>query len=145
MFRHAARANLARVGDFDRSQFPFVARAAMAAVTGVKIPIAARFPRAAINAVTTPKTPRKPRTGFGDIDPTAAGRAAAASAAVFSRYQGLIDAIAKDPSLTPDQRAAAIHSLRQQQTAEAAAAHGSIMDEERAAARARRNMEKNTP
>jgi hypothetical protein len=133
MFRHAARANLARVG-------ARVARAAMDAVTGAKFPIAARFPRAAMNAVTTPKTSRKPRTGFGDIDPTAAGRAQAAYNAVFSRFQGLIDAIANDLSLTPEQRASAIRGLRQ--AAEAGAAQKRIMDEEHAAARMRSRTEK---
>jgi hypothetical protein len=127
MFRHAARANLARVGDFDRPQLAFVARIA----------------RAAMDAVTQPNTPRRPSGGFGAIDPSAAGRAQAAFNAVFSRFQGLIDAIANDPSLTPDQRASAIRGLRQQQAAEAGAAQKRIMDEERAAALMRRNMEKN--
>jgi hypothetical protein len=137
---------LARIGDFARSQFPFVARvarAAMDAVSRPQFPLIVRQFRAAMKAITKPR--RKGSGGFGSIDPTAAGRAAAASAAVSARYEGLIEEISRNPGLTPEQRAAAIRGLRQQQSAEAGAAHKRIMDEARAAARVRREMEKGTP
>lgn len=124
-FRRAARANLAPVAD--RSPSPFAARAA----------------RPATDVPTAPAAPSRPPSGFGDIDPTEAGRAQAAANAVFSRFQGLIDALANDPSLTPEQRAAAIRGLRQQQTAEAKGAQKRIMDDARAAARLRRAMQRN--
>ena len=88
-----------------------------------------------------PCRPRRLRDGFGDIDQTEAGRASGAAAAVFSRYQGPIDAISKDTSLTPTQRGSAISGLRQRQAAEAAAASRAIMDAAKSAARMRRMMQ----
>lgn len=137
---------LARIGDFVRSQFPFVARvarAAMDAVSRPRFPLVVRQFRAMTKATTKPR--RRGGGGFGAIDPTAAGRAAAASAAVSARYEGLIEEVSRNPGLTPEQRAAAIRGLRQQQAAEAAAASKRIMDEAQAAARVRREMEKGTP
>ena len=75
MFPHAARANLARVGDLDHPQFAFVprvARAAMDAVTASQSPLAFRFPRAAMNrrhqaddAAQTPHRLRRHRPDSG--------------------------------------------------------------------------------
>jgi transcriptional regulator with XRE-family HTH domain len=78
--------------------------------------------------------------GFGDIDPMAAGRGTAAAAAVAARYAGLIDEVLRNPCLTPEQRTGAIASLRQRQSAEAAAVSKRIMDEAKGAAKARRMM-----
>lgn len=124
MFRHAARVTLARVGDFDRPQFAFVARVA----------------RAAMDVVTQPDT----RAALG-MDPTAAARAQAAFDTVWSRLQVAIDDLTNDRSLSPDQRAAAVRALRERQGMEAGAARKAIMDEERAAARMRRKMRPRTP
>ena len=77
-------------------------------------------------------------TRSASIDPTAFGRAQAAADAVSARFASAIDAIAQDPSLTPDQRAAAISALRQRQTLEASAARNKILDEAKQSAKARR-------
>ncbi len=129
MFRRAGRVMvmLARRGTADRA---------------ASVPVLIPLVRKAMAMTARPSAPRRPVDGFGDIDPTAAGRAQAASNAVFSRYQGLIDAIATDPSLTPEQRASAIRSLQQQQAAEAGAAYQRIMEEAKAAARVRRRVKK---
>lgn len=82
------------------------------------------------------------RSGFGDIDPTAAGRAAAASAAVFARYEGLIAEVSRNLGLSQHERAAAIVSLRQRQSAEAAAASKAVMDEAKGGAKRRRQMQR---
>ena len=124
---------LARDADPSRPVAPTVApvrRAAFAFLT-----------HAAAGDITRRRSPRRPSDGSGGIDPAEAGRASSAADAVFSRYQGLIDAISKDPSLTPTQRAAAISGLRQRQTAEAAAVSQRIMDAAKSAARMRRQMQ----
>jgi hypothetical protein len=65
-------------------------------------------------------------------------RARAAGDAISAEYAGKIEAIRKDRSLTPDQRASAIFELRLQQKAAVRAIRRRILDEERQAARANR-------
>ena len=145
MFRHAAKMNLARIGDFNRPLFPFVARVARAAMDRVADPQFQEFVRqfrATVQDITKPKARGKVDKGFGSIDPTASGRAAAASRAVFARYEGLIDEVSRNMGLTPEQRASAILSLRQRQSAEAAAVSKQIMDAAKGAAKRRREMER---
>jgi hypothetical protein len=81
-------------------------------------------------------------SGFGDIDPAAAGRAAEASAAIFARYEGLIGEVSRNPALSPQQRAAAIVALRHRQSAEAAGVSKQIMAAAKGAATLRRKMMK---
>lgn len=111
----------------------------MNAVSRSPLPAIIRQFRATVKAITKPR--RRGSNGFGDVDPSAAGRAAAASAAISARYAGLIEEVSKNPGLTPEQRAAAISGLRQRQAAESAAASKSIMDDARNAARMRRKMQ----
>jgi len=72
------------------------------------------------------------------IDPTAYGRAQAAADAVSARFAAAIEAIEKDPTLTPGQRSAAIAALRLRQKQEAGAARRKIIEEEKQNAKARR-------
>jgi hypothetical protein len=106
--------------------------------------------RAAMQGVcassASPDAPSRPHDdGFGDIDPMTAGRAAGAAAAVSARYAGLIEEVSKNPSMTPEQRAAAISGLRARQSAESAAASRAIMEDAGNAARARRGMRNSKP
>lgn len=94
--------------------------------------------RKAVNDATQPAG--KSATRPIGRDPTAAARASAAFDTAWSKVQVMIDAVMKDPTLTPDQRASAIYALRQRQSAEAASARQKVMDEETAGARLRRKM-----
>lgn len=75
--------------------------------------------------------------GLG-IDPLASGRANAAADSIIAKYAAAIEDASKDPSLTPDQRAATVIALQQRQQSEAAAARQKILDEERQSAKIRR-------
>lgn len=97
--------------------------------------------RAAMPGMTEPHR-RQGRSGIGDVEPTAAGPAAAASAAVFARDEGLIDEVSRKLALTPKLRASAIPSVRQRQTAESGAASKAIMGDAQAGARMRRKIER---
>jgi hypothetical protein len=94
--------------------------------------------RKAVNDATRPagKSPTRPP----GRDPMAAARASAAFDAAWSRIQAMIDGVIKDPSLTPEQRAAAIYALRQRQSVDARGARQKIMDEETANAKLRRRI-----
>ena len=127
-FRRAARAAVAPRIDSSRPTVP-VRRAALMLAT-----------RAAGAESAAPIAAHRPPDGFGDIDPAAAGRAAASAAAVLARYAGLIDEVSRNPGLTPQQRAAAISGLRQKQAAEAAGVSKAIMDAAKGAAKLRRMM-----
>jgi hypothetical protein len=72
------------------------------------------------------------------VDPNITGKAQAAFDAVMAKYAGAIEDAAKDPSLNPEQRAAAVASLRQRQQLEAAGERKKVMDAETQNARARR-------
>ena len=63
------------------------------------------------------------------IDPIVHGRAQAAYDGVFAEFAAKIDAVKKDKSLTPDQRTAAIMSLRLRQMIAANAARKKIIEE----------------
>ena len=83
---------------------------------------------------------RTRRTGSASgsgVDPSAVGRAAAASAEVHGRYAGLINAVMQDRSLTPAQRAGVIASLRAKAKAEAKEVSRRIMQAAKGAAKAR--------
>lgn len=94
--------------------------------------------RAAMHEIGNPLSGRNvpSRTRCG-IDPMAALRAAQASAAVHAYYDGLINAITQDKSLTPEQRKAAIAALRAKAKAEAKAASQRVME----AAKAQRQVQ----
>jgi hypothetical protein len=64
------------------------------------------------------------------------GRIALACQEIAARYGSVIEAIARNPYYTSDQRAAMIAGLRQQQKAEIAAVRARIQYEERERARA---------
>jgi hypothetical protein len=84
-----ARQNLPKLVTFTRSQLGFAARLAQAGLDALSRPFIVRQFRKAVKPITT--KPRRAPSGFGDVDPTAAGRAAAASAAISARYAGLIE------------------------------------------------------
>lgn len=69
------------------------------------------------------------------LHPETYGRAADAVAAVRAEYAGKIDAIYKDRSLTPEQRAAAILELRRQRKATTRAIRRRIIEEEKQSVR----------
>lgn len=73
---------------------------------------------------------------LGVRDNSGLKRASAVAKEVFNKWQIQIEAIAKDLSLTPEQRAAAIMALRERQKEEASAARQRILEEERSIARA---------
>jgi hypothetical protein len=83
------------------------------------------------------------------LDEAAIGRAEAAFAHEFAKWQGAIDAALADPSLSPDRRAAAVRALRIRQQAEANGVRKQVLDEEvqkaQAAQRARRSLKKDEP
>lgn len=83
--------------------------------------------------------------GRAVIDPASAARAAAAFKGEFDRLGREIEAVRHDRSLTDEQRAAAVHTLRQRQKVEAEAARRRVIEEERAAAKARRAMQPKPP
>ena len=101
------------------------------------------FARVVMQEITPRHRRRYVRDGFGDIDPADAGRGAAASAEVASRYAGLIEAVSNNLGLTPHERAKIIASLRQQQATECKAASERAMREAKGKAKARRMMRKN--
>lgn len=68
------------------------------------------------------------------------GRAEVAYDYVFKLFQSQIAAAARDRSLTPAQRAAAIATLRRRQIMEARGAQKQVVDEERQNAQARRRL-----
>ena len=75
----------------------------------------------------------EPREGvrhFG-YEPGAFGRADAAYKAEFDRWQSLIDAALKDPSLSPTQRTMVVASLRLRQRLEAVGARRRVIEEEK--------------
>jgi hypothetical protein len=147
-FQRGAKQVCPRISGSVRSVRAFAAQVAGAAIIAANRPdrpplfAVARMAR---NEITRRGARRYVRDGFGDIDPTAAGRAAAASAAVASRYAGLIEEVSRNLGLTPEQRASAIASLRQRQSAEAAGASKAVMDEAKGAAKLRRMMKRNKP
>lgn len=65
------------------------------------------------------------------------GRAHAAYVAVFATFNGMIDAVMNDRTLTPDQRRAKVASIRQHQRLAAEAARQAVLDDERAAVKER--------
>ena len=76
--------------------------------------------------------------GLTSRDPLASGRAQAAFESVFAKYAAEIEAVEKDRSLSPDQRAAAIAALRQRQHHEASMARQRVLEEEQQNTKARR-------
>jgi hypothetical protein len=66
------------------------------------------------------------------------GRAAVAYQEEFAKWQGLIDAIATHPGLSPDQRASGVAALRWRQQAEANGARRRVLDEEKQSEKAAR-------
>jgi hypothetical protein len=74
-------------------------------------------------------------------DPSAFGRAEAAARSIATLYAGQIEAVQKDTSLTPEQKAAAVRALRDRQKADTRAARQRIMDEAKATMQAVRRSE----
>ena len=74
----------------------------------------------------------------GGFDCAANGRAQTAADAINARFAAAIEAVERDPSLTPDQRAAAVAALRQRQSQEAGAVRQKIIEEEKQNAKSRR-------
>ena len=87
----------------------------------------------------------KQKTARGRPRATAApagnGRGAAAYAAELANWQPLIDAAATDPSLSREQRAAAVAALRVRQQIAAAAVRQRVTEEERQTAKAQRRLQ----
>ena len=73
-----------------------------------------------------------------DVDPLAAGRAAAAADSIMEGLGAELDAIDRDQRLTSDQKAGARAAVTARRQSEAAAARKRIMDDEQAAAKLRR-------
>lgn len=107
--------------------------------------VAARAAPIAVSK-TTIRQGLPPPTGSPDsatrhaagVDPNITGRAQAAFDYVMARYAGAIEDAAKDPSLNPEQRAAAVAGLRQRAQLEAAGARKRVVDEEHQNAKVRR-------
>ncbi len=78
---------------------------------------------------------RRPRA---TSEPSGSGRGAAAYAAELANWQPLIDAAATDPSLSREQRGAAVAALRARQQIAAAAARQRVTEDERQTAQAQR-------
>jgi Ni,Fe-hydrogenase III component G len=76
--------------------------------------------------------------GLTQMDASALARAGAAYDSVMAIWQARIDAAATDPSLSPEQRAAAMVALRSRQHLEATAARQRIIEEEKQRVRAAR-------
>ncbi|QDK36046.1 hypothetical protein DM450_25385 (plasmid) [Sphingomonas sp. IC081] len=76
----------------------------------------------------------------GRIDPQALGRARDAYKEVLRGMAAQIEAIMRDPSLTHDQKLAAVASLRAAKLAEAKAVRARIIAEAKAIAKVRRRM-----
>lgn len=74
------------------------------------------------------------------LDPMARARACAAFEEVWASFALRLEDVRKDRSLTPDQRAAALRTLREQQKAEASAAERRVMEEEEQTLRERRRV-----
>jgi len=74
----------------------------------------------------------------GQPDKAALGRAQEAYNEIMAAMWGMIDAILRDPSLTREQKAAAVASLKATKRAEAKAVRKRMMDEEKAKAKAAR-------
>jgi hypothetical protein len=72
--------------------------------------------------------------------PAGSGRGAAAYQAELANWQPLIDAAATDPSLSREQRSAAIASLRVRQQIAAAAVRNRVTEEERQTAKEHRRI-----
>jgi hypothetical protein len=75
--------------------------------------------------------------------PIDTGRAAAAYQYEFAKWEGMIEAAANDPSLTPEQRAGAVAALRQRQHEAADGVRRWAMEDERQMDKARRRAERN--
>lgn len=73
---------------------------------------------------------------------TTTSRAALAYQEEAAKWQGLIEAAAKDPALTPDQRAAAVAALRYRQEIAARGARRRIREDERQQEKAARREER---
>ena len=86
--------------------------------------------RKAVNDAARPagKSPIRPSQGR---DLMASARASAAYGSVWEQLQAAIDGVMKDPSLTPEQRAAAVASLRIKQQVEAGEARRRVEQEEK--------------
>lgn len=125
-FRHTAKITLARVGDFNRDLMPFLSRVVRAVAM------------AAAQDATRPAARARPVL----MDSAAFARAQAAFDHVFSLFAGQIEAVQRDRSLTPDQRASAVRALRERQQMEASAARRRIVDDEKARVRALRRKRK---
>ncbi|MDR3424333.1 MAG: hypothetical protein P4L50_01770 [Anaerolineaceae bacterium] len=76
------------------------------------------------------------RPGYIDVGEIPSGRAEAAYKEEFDKWQGLIDATASDPSLSKDQRLAAVAALSLRQKAAAKAVRKQVRNEEKAIAKA---------
>lgn len=102
----------------------------------------AHFPRAATRNITG----RRPRGVISreaiGMNPAVSEQAAAASAHIYARYEGLINAVREDRSLSPEQRAGIIASLRARAKADAAAVSQRIMEEAKGAAKQKRQEQK---
>lgn len=71
----------------------------------------------------------------GQLDRAALGRAQEAYNEIIAAMWGMVDAILRDPSLTREQKAAAVASLKARKVAEAKAVRKRMMDEEKAKSR----------
>jgi hypothetical protein len=89
-----------------------------------------------------PKRPGLSQPSVG-LDPGAVGRAAAAYRFEFDKWQGLIAFAMADRSRSPEQRAAAVASLRAQQRIAAAGARKRVMQDEKQKAKAARRAARN--